>query len=389
MLKVKVDELRRGDITAEHILSEDGAILLAANSTLTVKAIELLKTWNIGEIRIREDKDTDEDVKLALQFDEITRQHSQLFQEKDEDEEALPLETTAPTTAEPQPELPLPSAINEKSLAQYDEISRKFQEIMLDKEQRCNQIKLETIANIVCKYVLNTPAAIGYTLKAIPVQPDNSHIARHNLSVAVIATKLARLMRYPREDLPVIALGGLVHDIGKFVLPPEAALPKAKRTEAGERLYRSHVQAGYEMLKHQGFPREITYMVLQHHECEDGSGFPLQLKAPKIHPYAQVLALADRFDALIHENSTLPNLFDIRPRLLRSAVGQISADIIDIFDRYLEEFVFSVNVELSDGRQATVIYSHPSFMSPVVKTSDGEYIDLNRHKDLHIVNLAL
>ncbi|WP_346355489.1 HD-GYP domain-containing protein [Azotosporobacter soli] len=377
MRQMSTTELEPGIVIAQHILNEDGAILLTAGSTLTAKAIASLLSWNIQEVRIKEDKDTDEDLAMALQFDEITRQHSQSADEE------------ASVSIDIPPQTPIPSIINEKSLEQYETISHRFLEILRNRKLYTDPAKLDSLANIICRYVLSTPGAIGYALRQEEEGGPVELLARHSLAVAVIATKLARLLRYPSEQIQNIAIGALIHDIGKMLLPPQYSETAASRTEHDNELYRSHVQIGYDLLKQYPFPREAMFVLLQHHETIDGSGFPLCLPPGKMHPYAQVVALANRFDVLFHEQAGLPNLFDIRPRLLKSAATKISTEIVDIFDRYLEDFVFTANVELSDGRTAEVIYTHHAFESPVVKASDGELIDLNHRDSLKVVRLSL
>ena len=151
-----------------------------------------------------------------------------------------------------------------------------------------------------------------------------------------------------------------------------------------EALYQSHIQVGYDLIKSLGLSRDVTLIVTQHHEYNDGSGFPLHLEAAKINPYAQIVAFADMFDTLIHEEDELPNFFDIRNKLVKNGVGKINEDIMDVFDHYLKDFIFNVNVELNDGRTAEVIYTHPSYMSLVVRTTDGDFVDLSKNKNLWI-----
>ena len=71
MIKVKVDTLKTGDIIAEHIINSERQVLLSAGTVLSRKTITLLKLWEIKEIKLREATDTDDAVRLSLQFDEI------------------------------------------------------------------------------------------------------------------------------------------------------------------------------------------------------------------------------------------------------------------------------------------------------------------------------
>lgn len=93
------------------------------------------------------------------------------------------------------------------------------------------------------------------------------------------------------------------------------------------------------------------------------------------------------FDKLVHEQDEIPNFFDIRAKLINNGANKINQEIIDIFDRYLKDFIFNVNVELNDGRKAEVIYTHPTYVSLVVRTTDGDFVDLSKSKDTYIKKL--
>ncbi len=399
MRQMKISELTPGIIIAQHILNQENDILLAAGAVLTAKTIELLESWKVSEVRVKEDKDTDEDIEMALQFDEISRQHSRPLPQTadpdftdtltEADFPAISDETEPPLQLEITPDMPLPSIINEKSVMQYETLHQRFHAILKNRVAYTNPAKLADLANIICRYVLSTPGAIGYALRDPEKGEPSELLTRHSMTVAVVAAKLGRLLRYSGDELRLITLGALIHDIGKMLLPPHFSETSASRNFQNDQLYRSHVQVGYDLLKQNSFPREALFILMQHHETLDGSGYPLCLAPGKMHPYAQIVALANRFDVLFHAQEGLPNLFDIRPRLLKDSAGKISTEILDAFDRYLEDFVFTANVELNDGRKAEIIYTHHAYESPVVRVASGELLDLNKQKSLKVARLSL
>lgn len=376
MIKVKISELKKGDVIAEHILNSEGQVLLAAGAPLTDKTIELLKLWEIQEIRLREAKDTDDDIRLSLQFDEIITKNSQLF-----DKIKKIADTNPPPTE-------LSSIFNKKSTGQYHDISHKFSEILLDLEKSKETMALKVMANIICHYAVKTVGVLAYTLKReiMPLRQEN--LVTHSLSVAIISAKIAQLLGHPEEVIHTIVLGALIHDIGKTKLPENIFMQSDCNSPEEESLYQGHVQAGYDIIKSLGLPREVNLILLQHHEYHDGSGFPLHLSAGKIHPYSQIVAFANLFDNLLHKN-TPPDFFDIRKILIQDGSTKFDTAIINAFDHYLESFVFNINVELNDGRTAEVVYNHPFYMSLVVRTASGDFIDLSKNKDLFIAKLMV
>jgi len=376
MIKVKVDDLKIGDVIAEHIINSERQVLLSAGTVLSRKSITLLKLWEIHEIRLREETDTDDAIRLSLQFDEIVHNNNNaLF-----DNIRKPAEPTEPKKYPIQ----LSSIISEKPLQQYDDITQKISQIFADIQDLKKTDLLVAIANIICQYVATTPCVMGYTLQRDFKNIHHENLINHSIAVAIIAAKIANLLNYPPDKVQTIVLGALLHDIGKIKLPDNIANRNGYVSPEDKELYHSHVQVGYGLIKSLGLPREITLILVQHHEYNDGSGFPLHLTTAKIHPYAQIVAFADMFDVLVHDNNQLPNFFDIRTKLLNNGANKISSEIIGTFDRYLNDFIFNINVELSDGRTAEVIYTHPSYMSLVVRTTDGDFVDLSKDKSVYI-----
>jgi len=375
MIKVKSDKLKVGDVIAEHIINSEKQILLSAGTVLSHKTITLLKLWDIKEIRVREETDTDDDIQLSIQFDEIIKKNSYLFDTIKE-----PTEAIAPQKSP----IELSSVISKKALEQYDGITDKISEIFSDIENFKDADILIKMSNIICQYSATTPSVMGYTLKRNLTNTPHGNLINHSMSVAIISAKLAQLLNYSPDEINIIVLGALLHDIGKTKLPKHLSNRTGYIYTEDETLYQSHIQLGYDLVKGLGLPREVNVILVQHHEYNNGSGFPLHINATKIHPYAQIVAFADMFDALAHENEEIPNFFDIRSKLTIAGANKISTQIIDTFDHYLNDFIFNMNVELTDDRKGEIIYTHPFFRSFIVRTTEGDFIDLSKDKSLGI-----
>ncbi|WP_378954929.1 HD-GYP domain-containing protein [Pelosinus sp. sgz500959] len=380
MIKVKVDELKTGDIIAEHIINSEKQVLLSAGTVLSRKTITLLKLWEIKAIKLREETDSDDAIRLSLQFDEIVYNNSHLFDNLKPPQEIIESKKFP---------VVLSSIISENSLRQYDDMSCKISELFINIQNSKNIMPLTEMSNVIHEYVVTTPCVIGYTLKREFKNIRHENLIDHSMSVAIVSGKIAKLLGYPPGTVQTIIFGALIHDIGKIKLPAKITNRSGHVAPEDEELYQSHVQVGYDLIKSLGLPRDVNLTLTQHHEYNDGSGFPLHLKAEKIHPYAQIVAFADMFDTLVHEQNGLPNFFDIRSKLITNGANKIREQIIDVFDHYLKDFIFNVNVELNDGRTAEVIYTHPSYMSLVVRTTDGDFVDLSKNKDLWITKSFL
>ena len=129
------------------------------------------------------------------------------------------------------------------------------------------------------------------------------HTFVHVTNVAGYVTLLAKELgiRDVRE-LEKIAIGGLLHDLGKRKIPA-ALLNKTSALSSREwEVIRQHPQTGYEELcMRPNLEQGQLMMVYQHHECLNGKGYPVGITAEEIHPWAKMLAVVDVFDALTGE----------------------------------------------------------------------------------------
>lgn len=156
----------------------------------------------------------------------------------------------------------------------------------------------------------------------------------HASRVAVYAVRLARRLSLPSAEVENIRLGGLLHDIGKIALSdrvfhntnqklPEELLAEVQR----------HPQIGAALLKNLDFPAPVIDYVLYHHEKMDGSGYPLGLRSHQIPLGAQIISVADCFDAITTDRPYQPHKSRIEAlAILRQISGtDLSPELVDVF----------------------------------------------------------
>lgn len=126
----------------------------------------------------------------------------------------------------------------------------------------------------------------------------------HARRVAIYAMRLARRVGLPPEEVENIALGGLLHDIGKVGLSPRIFRNKEATLSAEmQEEIRQHPSIGVSLLKGIEFPTPVLDYVYYHHERGDGSGYPCGLTADKIPLGAKIISVADCFDAITTDRS--------------------------------------------------------------------------------------
>lgn len=126
---------------------------------------------------------------------------------------------------------------------------------------------------------------------------DDSFYA-HLLGVSVYSLMLSKYMKWhSKQTLFLVTLGGLFHDVGKRDFPIDMLFKDEKNMRPDQlQLYRDHPLLGTEIINSfHKFAPQVLQIVMQHHECCDGSGFPFNLRRESIFPLAKMIYLVDLF----------------------------------------------------------------------------------------------
>ena len=121
----------------------------------------------------------------------------------------------------------------------------------------------------------------------------------HSLAVSGLMTLLARSLQMDDEEVRILGVAGMMHDIGKLLIPNEILNKPGNLTDRERVVIRSHPEAGYQLLKtHTEIPQVVLDICRLHHEVLDGSGYPLGLKQKDLTLPVQLSAVCDVFEAL-------------------------------------------------------------------------------------------
>ena len=128
----------------------------------------------------------------------------------------------------------------------------------------------------------------------------------HTRRVASITLDLARLIGIPRQELPHIYRGALLHDLGKIGIPDSILHKKGSLTEEEKTIMDTHPIYAYEALRPIPYLRPDLDIPYCHHEKWDGSGYPRGLKGEGIPFAARLFAVVDVWDALLSDRPYRP-----------------------------------------------------------------------------------
>jgi putative nucleotidyltransferase with HDIG domain len=123
----------------------------------------------------------------------------------------------------------------------------------------------------------------------------------HETRVSQLAVNIATELGLAPERIEVVRLAALVHDIGKVDIPLKILNKPGRLTEAEFSLIKTHVQTGYDVLKHVDFPMPVSEVMYAHHEYLDGSGYPRGLKGDEIPLEARIITVADIVESMAED----------------------------------------------------------------------------------------
>ncbi len=169
---------------------------------------------------------------------------------------------------------------------------------LLEQPTAQNIYKSKSIIKTLADYVLVDDETSSYLLK---VAARDFYTYTHSVNVGILSVLIAKELFHGTASLTMHDLGAgfFLHDLGKCNVPNNLIYKEGKLTDEERRWMRLHPAHGRIILeKAKQLSQECEYIVSQHHEREDGTGYPHGLKGDEIHLYGRICRIADVYDAL-------------------------------------------------------------------------------------------
>jgi putative nucleotidyltransferase with HDIG domain len=253
-------------------------------------------------------------------------------------------------------------------------MERVFEEIEAGRVPKAE--RLQEIVSKVLTRVLNDDAAMLNTLSLQKMKRFDRTLASHALDVCALSLIVAHDYGVVEAELDVLGAGALLHDIGYIRLPRNLYRRGHDLTDQERTVMQQHPSLGLAILRDAKEERNgIVRIVVEHHECGDGSGFPHKLKGDSLSILAQLVGLVDIYDGMVSRRggrqAMLPH--DAIRQLFRLGDrGQYPKDLIQTMIGSLGVYPISSLVLLNTGEQAVVVgMNRAERLKPVVNVITG------------------
>lgn len=341
MILMSLDDVRPGMVVGTGLRNREGRLVLGPGETFTPEYIGRLRQLGYSSIWI-DDEDT-RDIPYEETLSDQTRVAA-----------TSAIQDTFAATLQASGGRPAVSVDAVRSILE----SRRFQQAFDGGAVE----RLSGQVDHVVGEVLDGAVLTG--LRSL--RTHSTYLYHHCLDVAVMASMLGRLLGYDRETLKKLAIGCILHDIGTVFIEGELADRPDPLTPEEHRRVRDHPMLGYLFIRDNlGLGALAAHVAYQHHERQDGTGYPRGLKGsnritpgPEMHLPGRIMALgeiaaiADFHDAL---STARPDREPLAPdevwQVVRGAAGgHLNREIVELFLSVLPPYPLGTQVLVTAGR---------------------------------------
>ena len=206
-------------------------------------------------------------------------------------------------------------------LAQLAAAFNKMSAELIEEKRKLQRYYIETIKSLI---------------RAL--EAKDKYTSGHSERVAHYAIHIAQRLGLPEKDIKLLEEVATLHDIGKIGMPAEILNKNSALTKDEFEVVKQHPMAGEEILKPIEFLEPGLSVVRDHHERQDGTGYPHGIKGGLISIFAAIAAVADSYDAMTSDRPYRKALSKEEAiNILEKSKGtQFNSEVVDAFVQYLE-----------------------------------------------------
>lgn len=339
MRLVPIECVKEKAILGKTIYDNNGVIMLKRGALLSEVAIKNIEKLNIWSVYI-EDEYSEEEIEDVIK-----------------------------------PEL------RQKCVSYIKESFNNIERIMFDErqveglskrlEERKNNQYFNKITELIKELIDSILSNENVLISLVDIKSLDNYLYQHSINVTVLSLVIGISLKYDKDDLIDLALGALVHDIGKAFISKDI-LKKISELETKEfEEYKLHANKGYEYVKSTlSLSQRSNLVVLQHHERIDGMGYPKGLPGDKISEFAKIVAIADCYDYLTSDTNSSRAISggDALEFIMAHSDTLFEYNYVKVFSKIIIAYPKGTIVRLSNGEIGVVEFTPANYpLRPSVK----------------------
>jgi HD-GYP domain len=352
MRRILLDNVTAGMKLAKPLYSADGKILLNAGLEVKDRYIDRLHDLEVTYVYIEDELTTDIDV---------------------------------------------PDVVSEKTRIEAVASAKQ----VMDKIKVGRQVDAAQAKRIANTLVDDLCHSQGMLVNFVDMRTKADYLFNHSVNVCILAIMTGLNLGFDELRIRDLGVGALLHDVGKLSVAPEILNKTGKLTPDELVEIRKHPEYGFDLLrKNPDISLLSAHCAYQHHERYDGSGYPRRLANNEIHQFAQIVALADVYDALTSDvtyRKAVP-VYEALAIIVKAAGTYFDPELVDHFAGNIAPYPIGSVVRLSNNKTGVVVdISHECKTKPVVRIIADEHkkrldkiveIDLSKNSSLYIADVA-
>lgn len=199
---------------------------------------------------------------------------------------------------------------------------------------------------------------------------DKNFLISHSMRTTVLSIVIGLQLKMPYERIIELGVASILHEIGQIRLPPQLYMNSRILSPSEKSQMRTHTLLGYNIAKEAGLPLTIQFGILDHHERENGTGYPRHLAGSSISLYAKIIGVACSFEAITapRQFRDAKTTYEGMIEMLKNKNHLYDDTIVKALLLSLSMYPIGAFVFLSNGRVAQVIDVSPSSpKNPIVQ----------------------
>ena len=284
-----------------------------------------------------------------------------------------------------------PNEIEKKDLEIYTS-NLKYKEIYDTGISALQHADVDTVIDVSKELSDKISASASILSELEDLQQGCDTVLSHSMNVATMSIAVGLAMGMNTKDVELLGAAGMLHDVGKLYID-KAILDKPSRLTDDEfAVMKSHSKiGGHKLALNKGIDKTIRMVAMQHHENNDGTGYPNGLKRDAIILESRIVHICDVYEAMVakrcYKEGMLPGL--AMEYVMSKCGTMFDQQILDVFVHTVPAYKTGDKIVLSSGENAIVVHgTQKNSLRPVIRIEGtNEVIDL--YSDMKSLNKTI